>query len=502
MKFNYALVVIITCMVTQNIYAQYNQDALRFSRFDRGSTSRIKGIGNASTAIGGDLSSISTNPAGLGFFNGSEFSFTPEYNFSDISSTYFNQKESDKKKQANFNNASVVFHSAQRIPKGADPTKGLLSVNFGLSWNRTNNFYDNIYYAGFNPNNSIADMFAERAYDDGPTIDALKKADSPLGFWGYEHFLVDTIGHDASGLLYAPVTHLNSSQSMTQVTTGGQNEFNLAVGANYSNKLYVGMSLAFTNLKYNSTSTFAEEGNADFVDANNVQRVRGYKTFFDNQQTTTGNGFNLKLGFIYKPVESVQFGASFTSPTWYSVEDNTTLGLETFYTNGDKYPIGNQNEDESFEQNYNLRTPLKVSGGLAVFIEKKGFITADLEYVDYAGMHMSGYDGAAQDNKNIKELYQSTVNARIGAEGRITPNVYLRAGYGYLGNPEKGIGGATTNISGGIGYRISNFFVDATYTNVSRKQNVYPYEVYGSTSPEAELKRSYNNAYLTVGFRF
>lgn len=46
---------------------QYLQDVLRFSQPEQGATARFKGLGNAQTALGGDLSSISGNPAGLGF---------------------------------------------------------------------------------------------------------------------------------------------------------------------------------------------------------------------------------------------------------------------------------------------------------------------------------------------------------------------------------------------------------------------------------------------------
>lgn len=484
-------------VVAQTSYAQYNQDALLFSRFGRGSSSRIKAIGDASTAIGGDLSSISGNPAGLGFFNSSEFSFTPEINGSNISSSYFGNNGTGNKTQFNLNNASIVFHSAQRVPKGVDPTKGLLSFNFGLSWNRTNNFYDNVNYSGLNPSSTIADWFTEQANLVGGSVDDLYNYPSPLGYWGYEHYLSDSVGQDQYGNIYKALTQLGSAhQNYNRMSEGGQNEFNLAMGLNFSNQFYIGVSAGFTNLRYNSYSNFIEDG---VMEGNNDR----YTTNFRRDQHTTGSGFNLKLGMIYKPVQSVQLGASFSSPTWYSIEDRTTLGLQTTYSTGTRIP----EEPEDFPENYNLRTPLKASGGLAVFIKQHGFVSADIEYVDYAGMKLSNFENSDyasedDDNRTIKDLYKSTVNARIGAEGKIDDNWYLRAGYSYEGNPEKGIGGSTNTISGGVGYRMSNFYVDATYANVSRKENVYPYELIYLDSPEAKLDRKYDNVYLTIGFRF
>jgi hypothetical protein len=89
MKLKYILSVIAIVALTQNTFAQYSQDAIRFSQTINGSTSRIKAVGNAGTAIGGDLSNVSGNPAGLGFFTHSEVSITPEYDNSKTKANYF-----------------------------------------------------------------------------------------------------------------------------------------------------------------------------------------------------------------------------------------------------------------------------------------------------------------------------------------------------------------------------------------------------------------------------
>ncbi|WP_152439863.1 OmpP1/FadL family transporter [Arcticibacter svalbardensis] len=496
MKFKHISLVIALLAITYSSYAQYSQDALRFSRFGPGSTSRIKAIGNASTAVGGDMSSIGGNPAGLGFFNKSEFSFTPEYNGSEITSTYFGQTDLETRDQFNLNNASIVFHSPQVRGRGTDPTTGLLSVNFGVGYNRTNNFYDKTFYGEINPNSSIADFYADIANTQG-FVNLGQSGGNVLAGWAADQGLIDSVTSDAIGTLYGATTSLNNRQNFTQVTSGGQNEFNLALGANYSNKLYLGFSLGLTSLRYESSSTFQETDGSD----------NDYRTFYDMDQTTTGSGFNFKLGMIYKPVEAVRLGASFTSPTWYTIEDNTSLNMETFYTQGNS-PAANY---DNFPTNYNLRTPLKVSGGIAVFMNQFGFISADVEYVDYSTINVSGYDNDSGDNENIDNQYQAAVNARVGAEAKLD-KIYLRGGFNYQGNPEKNIGGATNTVSGGIGYRINNVYIDATYAHVSSKQTVFGYEfdpgsttnIYGDEiySPEANQKRIYNNAYLTVGFRF
>lgn len=496
MKIQNILMVVAATAITQVSYAQFNQDALRFSRYNEGSTSRIKAIGNASTAIGGDLSSIGGNPAGLGFFNRSEISITPEFNSSNVSSSYFGQTETDSKGQLNLANASLLFHSAKRVPAGSNASSGFLNFNFGLSFNRTNNFYDNLFLAGRNPNNSIADFLADQANAVGGDVDRLNDAANPLGWWGYEAYLIDSTGTDAYGNLYGPNTYLDADQTLTRRRTGGQTEFNIAMGTNYSNKLYLGLSVGLTSLRYNSYSTVSEVGQVGGI-PNVVAEGAEYTTFYDFNQQTRGSGVNFKLGMIYKPVESVRIGASFSSPTWYSIEDDSSLGLETRYQGGDQFPA----LAETFADNYNLRTPLKLNGGVAVFFQQFGFLSADIEYVDYAGMKLSNYSTAGEDNQRIADLYKSVVNAKIGGEGRLNPNLYLRAGYSYLANPERGISGATNVISGGLGYRVGNFYVDATYQNVSRKQTIFPYEI-ATASPAADLKWNNDNVFVTLGLRF
>src|SRR6195952_5126677 len=103
MKLKYILSVVAMVAITKTSFAQYSQDAIRFSGGSTGSTSRIKAIGNAGTAIGGDLSSVSGNPAGLGFFTHSEFSVTPEFNALMVNSAYLGSNQTASKSSVNLN---------------------------------------------------------------------------------------------------------------------------------------------------------------------------------------------------------------------------------------------------------------------------------------------------------------------------------------------------------------------------------------------------------------
>jgi len=117
MKIKYLVCVIALAVIAKNSFAQYSQDVIRYSTFQTGSTSRIKAIGNAGTAIGGDLSSIGNNPAGLGFFTKSELSITPEFDGSKVNSSYLNQSNSASSNTVNLNNISWLFYNRLNTPE-------------------------------------------------------------------------------------------------------------------------------------------------------------------------------------------------------------------------------------------------------------------------------------------------------------------------------------------------------------------------------------------------
>ncbi len=499
MKIRYLLTVMAMVAITQHSFAQYSQDAALFSTSQPGSTSRIKAIGNAQTAIGGDLSSISGNPAGVGFFTHSEASFTGEFNSSNIKANYFGNTSNATSSNPNLNNASVVFYSRLNTPRGSDKTKGWLSLNFGVSFNRTNDFYQNVNYGGNNGTSSIANYYANLAnlygIDNGNTLQD----------WAYDHELIDKYYIDPSnhslGSTYKSNVKPNVVQNNGSQRDGGQNEFSLSMGANYSNQLYLGVGIGITSLRYDLTNTFNETGSASILDPAFNPVTVNYASTYTQNQATTGDGFNARFGFIYKPVDAVRIGATFTTPTYYTVQDDYSESLVTKYTTG-TVPSPSPSGPQDYPFTYNFHTPLKVSGGLAVFFDQYGFISGDLEYVDYSSIKINntnGYD-ATGDNQDLRTLYRSTANARIGGELHLD-QVFLRGGYSVQGNPQKTYGGDTKTASAGIGLRLEKFYVDATYTNVTGTQSVFPY-VLSASSPQADLNKTFNNVYLTVGFKF
>ncbi|WP_423149627.1 OmpP1/FadL family transporter [Rubrolithibacter danxiaensis] len=495
--------------------AQYAEDALRFSQAEQGATARFKALGNAQTALGGDLSSLSGNPAGLGLFTKSDISLSLDFNNSNLTGSYFNQNSSAQLDKLGLTQLGAVWHSAVRKSRGSDLNTGWLSFNFGIGYNKTNNFNTTMSYAGVNSRSSFADFLA----DNGNIVPF---SEGDLTDMAYQNYLIDYDDSNSVYNGYFPTVDINGQQSNVVYRTGSQSEVNFAFGANYSNKFYIGASLGLTSLTYNADREFIESGltlrETDFPDYLTISNAlrnyldAPYSLSYHSSQITEGSGVNAKLGFIYRPTGNIRIGATIATPTWYSIDDSYAEGLNTRYTLGNNSPSNPAPnlDDAVYDYNYNLRTPYKINGGLAL-IFGQGLISGDVEYVDYASMHFSSNENSTTTsvNDDIRTNYQSAVNFRVGGEYKVN-NLYLRAGYNTQGNPYKNSDFSSTAVSGGLGYRMNNFYIDATYVNSTRKFTDKPYTISEDylyfqdtgSGDIASIKNNTNGVFLTIGTRF
>ena len=127
-------------------WSGFESSALLFSQTTYGGSARVQGLGNAFTSLGGDISSASMNPAGMGFYNRSEISFTPTLNFQNMTSDYLGTEFIEGKTYFNIDNLGLVFNNT-KMDATSDGWRG---GNWGISFNRTNNFNDKTVYQGEN----------------------------------------------------------------------------------------------------------------------------------------------------------------------------------------------------------------------------------------------------------------------------------------------------------------------------------------------------------------
>jgi hypothetical protein len=482
-------------------YAQYAGDALRFSQSNYGSSARFKGLGNAQISLGGDISSVSGNPAGLGMFTRSEFSFTPEYNNSMADASYLGQQSSSSLDKVNLNNAAIAWYNPTVRPAGSDLNKGVLSFVWGVGFSRNNDFNSNVEFGGQNPNNSIANFFAE----DASSYNAMPNQfpTGSLAQMAFDTFLIDETGNDN---YYQSATGLGNVQGYSQTRYGSTSEVNFSGAMNISNQLYIGATIGLVNVRYGYDSQFTETGRNISTDPDNDVAGQNYNLSYRQSQATDGSGINGKIGVIYKPINEVRIGATFQSPTWMNIQDVYSEVLDAGYSGGSVYT--NDPGNDVFQ--YNLRTPYKGSLGASVILGGNGLITADVDYIDYASIKFSNAENnyapttIANNNAVITDQYTDAINYRVGGEYRID-QLTLRAGYGINGTPYKVDPDKkfeTSFYSGGLGYKINQYYVDVAYQRVETNSTYSPYVLNDFSEPVASAKLSRNNVFLTFGVRF
>ena len=491
---------ILLLLSQQTIAQSFTETALLFSRTQPGGSARIQGMGGAQVAIGGDYSSGYSNPAGLGMFNRSEFAFTPAYNLSNVSADYLSQNSKTSKSTITIPGLNISFHNDDL------KLKALQSGTFSISYTRINDFNRNMIYSGTNKDNSIIDYFIEDATGGTPdqfeSGGALFNTPTELAYNNYligEKTILDPGNSNTEYFTDVAGIPLQSERIETR---GAQNQWNFSYGANFNDKIFVGAGVGLASIRYKSKKSYSEEFTGEPLS----------DLLLEETLEIRGSGINASLGIIFRPVDFIQFGASTTTPTGYQLTDSYNATMNTNWKNFEYLPgevIDNESaKTDVISSDYKLTTPWKVSAGVAFFIKKHGFITADIERLDYSvAKYGAGTNGISytSDNDKIASLYQSVINMRIGGEFRYN-NFRFRGGFGYLPEPFKteqnNVSRAVQNFSGGVGFRGEKFYADIAATFSTGDNSYRPYRVNTASSPLVTYNQTNTNFILTLGFPF
>ncbi|MEQ9300816.1 MAG: long-chain fatty acid transporter [Cyclobacteriaceae bacterium] len=479
----------------------YYEDALRFSSTNPGGSARIQAMGGAQTALGGDVSSAYSNPAGLGFFNQSTFVGTPGINFQTANSNFLDQSNRSTRSSFNINNLGVVIEKTKG-PYAEDKFKG---GSFGFSLTRTNDFQYNYGYEGFNDFNSIVDFFLQQS-DGIPESNIDNRGAVSLAYYNYLiNPVPDEVGRYDSFVIGFP------RQAEVIESRGSQYQMSASYGANYDDKIYFGAGVGIPVLGQTINKIYIEDS-FEFFDEESGEWVADdaiNDIILEESIRSNGIGINGTFGVIYRPVNLFRVGLSYTTPTIMSMNDEST---STLFTNYNEYYFAPEDtvlgslfsEGEIIVSNYTLTTPGRLNAGVALFLGKNGFITGDVEFVNYGGASLSSNDfSTAGDNETIENLYTNVINYRLGAELRFDA-VRLRGGYSYMADPvaNSTFDTSVSSYSAGLGYRTQDYFVDLAFVNRSNNQLYAPYALADGSQPVAEISNRVSSFLLSVGFNF
>lgn len=465
------------------VMAQNQNDALRYSRLGLGGTARVQGIGGSQVALGADAGNLAGNPAGLGLYRRSEFTFTPGIQFGNTQSTVDGKTSTDQRQSLNLSGLGLVFGRRK-----SDGTEGAWRGGaFGIGFTRQNSFQHKFNYQRAATGATLVESLAESANRYGIGQNNFENREG-LAFETY------LINYDQNAREYYATNRVGVVQQSEDVLSqGAQNQWDFAYGASYRDKLYLGASLGLSTLRYNQVSTFKES-------ENNTTTVFQNLTLRD-EFTTTGNGINGRLGAIFKPNDLLRIGASIQTPTYFAMNDTYQTSLQV-----QEYEPHDVRTDPG-EYSYTLTTPMRLNGGVAFILGKNGFISGDLEYVDHTKARLndeSDSDVFRGTNDKISSEFKPAVNFKIGAEGRF--DVFrVRAGYALMGDPYKTstFDRKQSFITAGAGIKQNDYFVDLAFVNSSANSVYSPYTLNDvADQPVVNNKSRVGNLIFTFGLNF
>ena len=222
-------------------FGQDQTDALRYSLLNPSGTARYMGAGGAFGALGGDMTTLGENPAGIAIFRKSEISLSPSYYTMDASSSFRGMASDDSKNNFNFGNLGLV--ATYNTRKGG--TSGWQNVNFGIAYNRMNNFNSNVTVTGNNAQSSMADGFVNMANTVGLAPNPGQISDQQLA---YDTYLIDTIPGNSNNYFNPFNPHYGQTQTLQSTSYGSMGETDISFGANYGNILYLGATIGLPNI--------------------------------------------------------------------------------------------------------------------------------------------------------------------------------------------------------------------------------------------------------------
>ncbi len=501
-------------------FAQIPEDAVRYSWYPQNGTARSLAIGGAMGSLGGEITSTFVNPAGLGFYKTREVVITPGFALNKIKADYRQTSTSQKKNSFGLGPTGVVIGTPNRY-------NSRNSSAFSLAITQTANFNNTIRYSGLNNLSSFSEQFAEEFAKSGRSIDEVLNTQSPLPYTsalGLQTFLIDTVR--VGGNLQvrgAPENILDAEQALRQdmlkTSTGGIYELALAGAVNTGDKWYFGGTLGIPIVNYKSSMQFTETDTS----ANNTNGFRSFD-YRDNFQSS-GVGVNVKLGAIYKPQEFIRLGIALHSPSIMFLRDERTASLTTNLETPSGQPETFSESSNTFtngqagEARYLQNSPWRaIVSGSYVFREiedvqkQKGFVTADIEYVNHKGSRF-GSDAETptqgeQDyykalNEVVKDQYKGAFNFRLGGEVKFN-TIMARLGAAYYSNPYKDAAFKANRmlLSGGLGYRHRGVFIDLTYVHNLSKDANFPYRLEDRANTFASTRQTQGNIVATVGWKF
>lgn len=544
------LSIMTAAMLGTAVSAQETYDNAQLATKDLNGTARYVGMGGAMEALGADLSTIGTNPAGIGMFRRSM-----------VAGSFGFNSQQDAKSFGNANKTNMSFDQAGFVYSMRSGRHSML--NFGFNYTKSKNF-DQILTAAGRLNNASQNKLSAMKNANGvytlqdknnglvSNSGAYSQADYLYSNVLFNHYKEPAenesadptnahlnkngvIVYDNTGL---PVYYNATGYDFGRSTTGYIGQYDFNVSGNSNDRFYWGFTVGIYDVHYNSSSLYSES------------LVDGGKAIGDvamnDERKITGTGFDVKAGLIFRPAEESPFriGLYVHTPTWY---DLTTRNYTVLNNNTDKAYGSTERGKSSESYDFKFYTPWRFGVSLGHTVGNYLALGATYEYADYTTNDIRVNDGGEVDywgnyyetssrdeamKQNIKNSLKGVHTVKVGMEFKPEKNFAVRLGYNYQSAMYNKNGfkdgslesygtyyASTTDytnwkdthrFTAGVGYNYGKFSFDLAYQYSQTNGDFYPFMSYVDNSEPkfdnvcdaVKVSNKRNQLLFTVGYKF
>ena len=543
------LSIMTAAMLGTAVSAQETYDNAQLATKDLNGTARYVGMGGAMEALGADLSTIGTNPAGIGMFRRSM-----------VAGSFGFNTLSDAKSFGNANKTNMSFDQAGFVYSMRSGRHSML--NFGFNYTKSKNF-DQILTAAGRLNNASQNKLSAMKNANGvytlqdknnglvSNSGAYSQADYLYSNVLFNHYDANNPNDPNNAMLSEgdkgvivnqttglPVYYNATGYDFGRSTTGYIGQYDFNVSGNSNDRFYWGFTVGIYDVHYNGSSLYSES----LVDGNTAIG----DVAMNDERKITGTGFDVKAGLIFRPAEESPFriGLYVHTPTWY---DLTTRNY-TVLNNNTNEAYGSTERGKSSESyDFKFYTPWRFGVSLGHTVGNYLALGATYEYADYTTNDIRVNDGGEVDywgnyyetssrdeamKQNIKNSLKGVHTVKVGMEFKPEKNFAVRLGYNYQSAMYNKNGfkdgslesygtyyASTTDytnwkdthrFTAGVGYNYGKFSFDLAYQYSQTNGDFYPFMSYVDDSEPkfdnvcdaVKVSNKRNQLLFTVGYKF
>ena len=543
------LSIMTAAMLGTAVSAQETYDNAQLATKDLNGTARYVGMGGAMEALGADISTIGTNPAGIGMFRRSM-----------VAGSFGFNSQQDAKSFGNANKTNMSFDQAGFVYSMRSGRHSML--NFGFNYTKSKNF-DQILTAAGRLNNASQNKLSAMKNANGvytlqdknnglvSNSGAYSQADYLYSNVLFNHYDANNPNDPNNAMLSEgdkgvivnqttglPVYYNATGYDFGRSTTGYIGQYDFNVSGNSNDRFYWGFTVGIYDVHYNSSSLYSES----LVDGNTAIG----DVAMNDERKITGTGFDVKAGLIFRPAEESPFriGLYVHTPTWY---DLTTRNY-TVLNNNTNEAYGSTERGKSSESyDFKFYTPWRFGVSLGHTVGNYLALGATYEYADYTTNDIRVNDGGEVDywgnyyetssrdeamKQNIKNSLKGVHTVKVGMEFKPEKNFAVRLGYNYQSAMYNKNGfkdgslesygtyyASTTDytnwkdthrFTAGVGYNYGKFSFDLAYQYSQTNGDFYPFMSYVDDSEPkfdnvcdaVKVSNKRNQLLFTVGYKF